>query len=131
MERPVCDVLRVQGAMADSRQMFQDDIGEANRTSTSFYTVGLPAACGAGAARCRPRGSKWRSRHATRERMPFTTSVEELDSHAGGRETDLAIVDSNDFKTGLQRIADDFNAYYLLGYTSSNGKADGSTARSR
>ena len=39
VERPVCDVLRVQGAMADSRQMFQDLIGEANRTSTSFYTV--------------------------------------------------------------------------------------------
>ncbi len=59
-----------------------------------------------------------------RERMPFTTSADSIRT-LGGATNGLAIVDSNDFKTGLQRIADDLNAYYLLGYTSSNGKADG------
>ena len=56
--------------------------------------------------------------------MPFTTSVDSIRT-LGGATNGPAIVGINDFKTGLQRIADDLNAYYLLGYTSSNGKADG------
>ena len=123
IERPVCDVLRVQGAMADSRQMFQDLIGEANRTSTSFYTVD--------AAGLRVEGRRLPTTPAevqlearNRERMPFTTSVDSIRT-LGGATNGLAIVASNDLKTGLQRIADDLNAYYLLGYTSSNGRADG------
>ena len=123
MERPVCDVLRVQGAMADSRQMFQDLIGEANRTSTSFYTVDA----GGLRAEGRPMPAtrlEVAVEARNRERMPFTTSVDSIRT-LGGATNGLAIVDSNDFKTGLQRIADDLNAYYLLGYTSSNGKADG------
>ena len=123
IERPVCDVLRVQGAMADSRQMFQDLIGEANRTSTSFYTVDAAGLRVEGLGRpTTPAEVQLEARN--RERMPFTTSVDSIRT-LGGATNGLAIVGSNDFKTGLQRIADDLNAYYLLGYTSSNGKADG------
>ena len=37
----------------------------------------------------------------------------------------MAIADSNDIEGGLRRAAADLNNYYLLGYTSTNGKADG------
>ena len=37
----------------------------------------------------------------------------------------MAIVDTNNFASGLRRAAADFNSYYLLGYTSTNGKPDG------
>ena len=37
----------------------------------------------------------------------------------------MAVVDTNNFGAGLRRAAADFNSYYLLGYTSTNGKPDG------
>ena len=109
--------------MADSRQMFHDLIGEANRTSTSFYTVDA----GGLRAEGRPIATtplEMQVEARNRERMPFTTTLDSIRT-LGGATNGLAIVDSNDVRTGLQRIADDLNAYYLLGYTSSNGKADG------
>ena len=110
--------------MADSRQMFQDLIGEANRTSTSFYTVDAAGLRTEGRPITDHAGRSAASRRATASACPSrrrsTRSARSASATNG-----LAIVDSNDFKTGLQRIADDLNAYYLLGYTSSNGKADG------
>ena len=37
----------------------------------------------------------------------------------------LAVVETNDIDTGMKRIVDDLTSYYLLGYTSTNGKLDG------
>ena len=37
----------------------------------------------------------------------------------------VAIVNSNDLDCGLRRVVDDLSSYYLLGYYSSNPKADG------
>ena len=37
----------------------------------------------------------------------------------------LAVVDTNDIDKGMKRIVDDLTSYYLLGYTSTNGKLDG------
>jgi VWFA-related protein len=123
VDRPVCQTFRLQGSMADSRLLFRELIGEANRTSTSFYTVdasGLRAEGRPIAAT--PLQQAVESRN--RERVPFTTSLDSIRT-LGGATNGLAIVDSNDVRKGLQRIADDLDAYYLLGYISSNGQADG------
>ena len=37
----------------------------------------------------------------------------------------LAIVNTNDLATGFRRIVDDVSAYYLIGYSSTNGAHDG------
>jgi hypothetical protein len=59
-----------------------------------------------------------------RERMPFSVPSDSI-RQLGERTNGMAIVDTNDLKKGLERAAADFNSYYLLGYTSTNGKADG------
>jgi VWFA-related protein len=118
-----CDTARLMGSSSDSRQLFRDLIGEANRASTSFYTVdawGLrtetrpipTTAIGAGVE----------SRN--RERQPFTTTLDSI-RQLGAQTNGMAIADSNDIEGGLRRAAADLNNYYLLGYTSTNGKADG------
>ena len=48
-----------------------------------------------------------------------------FDPHLAEATDGMAIVDTNDFDAGLRRAAADFNSYYLLGYTSTNGKPDG------
>ena len=37
----------------------------------------------------------------------------------------IAVMDSNDINAGLQRVVSDLSSYYLLGYSSTNAKADG------
>jgi hypothetical protein len=37
----------------------------------------------------------------------------------------LAVLDSNDIDKGLKRVVADLSSYYLIGYTSTNSKADG------
>jgi len=123
IDRPICSTVRMQGAMADSRLMFRELIGEANRASTSFYTVDAAGL----RAETRPMPITARDQQIedrNRERLPYTTTLDSLRTLAGAT-NGLAVVDSNDVKGGLQRIADDLNAFYLLGYTSTNGRADG------
>ena len=38
-EHQACDNTRLEASYADSQRLFQDLIGEANRSSTSFYTL--------------------------------------------------------------------------------------------
>ena len=118
-----CDDVRMQASFADSQQMFLDLIGQANRASTSFYT--LDAA-----------GLRTETRPVTatpleamvearnRERMPYSTRLDSIRT-LGEATNGMAIVDTNNFAEGLRRAAADFNSYYLLGYTSTNGKPDG------
>jgi VWFA-related protein len=118
-----CDATRLEGASAESRQSFQDLIGEANRSSTSFYSVDVHGL----RTETRPMpttsvGAIAESRN--RERMPFSLTSDSI-RQLGERTNGMAIVDTNDLKKGLERAAADFNSYYLLGYTSTNGKADG------
>ena len=123
LDRPVCDVIRMQGSMAESRLLFQDLIGEANRSSTSFYTVDAAGL----RSETRPittTGVEAAIESGSRERMPYSTNLDSIKTLAGAT-NGLAVADTNDFKTGLRRISDDFNSYYLLGYTSTNSKADG------
>ncbi len=123
ISRPVCDTVRMQASMAESRQMFQQLIGEANRSSTSFYTVDAAGLRTEGRPiTTTPVGAIAEMRN--RERVAYSTPLDSIRT-LGAATNGMAIVDGNDFSAGLRRAADDFNAYYLLGYTSSNGKADG------
>ena len=122
-DRPTCDLVRLTGSMAESRQLFQELIGAANRSSTTFYTVD------AGGLRSEGRASIVDPTDVTiesrsRDRLPFTTTLDSIKTLAGAT-NGLAIAGTNDFANGLRRISDDFNAYYLLGYTSTNSRADG------
>jgi len=118
-----CDNVRMQASMANSQQMFLDLIGQANRASTSFYTLdaaGLrtetrPVTATALEAMVEARN---------RERMPYSTRLDSIRT-LGEATNGMAIVDTNNFAEGLRRAAADFNSYYLLGYTSTNGKPDG------
>jgi VWFA-related protein len=118
-----CDGAHFQGAFADSQRLFQDLIGEANRASTSFYTLDASGL----RTETRPHpitplGAAVEARN--RERIPYSTRLDSIRT-LGESTNGMALVDSNDFGASLRRAAADFNSYYLLGYTSTNGKSDG------
>lgn len=123
IDRPKCDLVRLQGSLADSRVMFQELIGAANRASTTFYTVDAGGLRTEGRPTT-PNATQSFAEMRNRERMPYSTTLDSLKALAGST-NGLAIADSNDFASGLQRIADDVKTYYLLGYTSSNSRPDG------
>jgi VWFA-related protein len=118
-----CDNARLLASFADSRLLFRDLVAEANRSSTSFYTVdalGLRT-------ETRPHyqtAGNTRGEMLSRERTPFSTTLDSIRDLALGT-NGLVADDSNDIAAGLHRAVADLNAYYLLGYVSSNGKADG------
>jgi hypothetical protein len=118
-----CDNVRMQASSANSQQMFLDLIGQANRSSTSFYT--LDAAGLRTEGRPQPGNALEAALEArNRERVPYSTRLDSIRT-LGEATNGMAIVDTNNFAAGLQRAAADFNSYYLLGYTSTNGKPDG------
>ncbi len=118
-----CDNVRMQASSANSQQMFLDLIGQANRSSTSFYT--LDAAGLRTEGRPQPGNALEAAVEArNRERVPYSTRLDSIRT-LGEATNGMAIVDTNNFAAGLQRAAADFNSYYLLGYTSTNGKPDG------
>jgi VWFA-related protein len=127
----VCDAARTEASKADSRQMFLGLIGEANRSSTSFYTVdarGLRSEGRPGTNTVRhPASSDPTSavgEMGNRARMPYSTTLDSIRT-LGESTNGMAIVDSNDVEGGMRRAAADFNSFYLLGYTSGNGTPDG------
>jgi VWFA-related protein len=121
-----CDQMRAEMAGVDTSEQFRTEIiGEANRANASYYTVD--------AARLRtgaqtpilaqdPVIATAQVRSADREF--FSTPLRTLET-LGPATNGLAIVNSNDLATGLQRVVDDFNSFYLLGYNSTNSKLDG------
>jgi VWFA-related protein len=118
-----CDNLLQQAAFADSRRLFTDLIGDANRSSTSFYTLDARGL----RTETRPMpttrlGAAVEARN--RERIPYSTTLDSIRT-LGESTNGMALVDSNDVGSALARAAADFNSYYLLGYTSSNAKPDG------
>ena len=123
IDRPKCDLVRLEGSLADSRVMFQELIGAANRASTTFYTVDAGGLRTEGRPTT-PNATQSFAEMRNRERMPYSTTLDSLRALAAST-NGLAIADTNDFATGLQRIADDSDTYYLVGYTSTNSKPDG------
>jgi hypothetical protein len=119
-----------QGCEAEQRRLesidfekrFHDLLDDARRANVAFYPIN-------------PLGLEAPPVHADRPGMVSVTQVRhELDavSHRSdslltlAENTDgLAIVNTNDFAAGVRKIADDVQAYYILGYYPSNSKWDG------
>jgi VWFA-related protein len=129
----MCDAARSEAANADSSQMLRDLIGEANRSSTSFYTVdvrglrteGRPGTTIAPAERAAADPAVDAvAEMRNREREPYSTTLDSI-RRLGEATNGMAIVDSNDVEGGMRRAAADFNSFYLLGYVSTNSKPDG------
>jgi VWFA-related protein len=88
----------------DFRQRFRDLLTRANQANVSFYPVdvgGLTMSSSIGG------------------------TLQVLAENTDG----LAIVNTNDIRSGFKRIADDLSAYYLLGYASTNPAPDGKYRR--
>jgi VWFA-related protein len=118
-DRTECEKDRAELSMVDHARLFRDLFGEANRNNVSFYPIdprGLPASD-------TPIGpdpplSPSADLAQLRNR---TESLHTLAINTDG----IALVNSNDLKKQIRRVADDLTSYYLMGYYSTNGKLDG------
>jgi VWFA-related protein len=118
-DRTECEKERMALSMADDDHYFRDLFGEANRANVSFYPVdprGLPVFdTPIGPEPPLPPGADF-AQLRTR-----TESLRTLALNTDG----IALVNSNDLKKQMRRIADDLTSYYLMGYYSTNSKPDG------
>jgi VWFA-related protein len=114
-----CDSDRMQLASQDNELYFRTILDDANRMNASFYTVdprGLAAAdAPIGPAPPPPVAIDQRNLESRLD------TLRTLANNTDG----MAVLNSNDLDAGLKRISDDLTSYYLLGYTSTNGKLDG------
>jgi VWFA-related protein len=118
-------------AMLDNRTRLRGIISAANRANVVFYPVNpaglvvfdypinqkvVPTNQG---TRDNPSGSVLLQ---DQERVKARAeNAIELANNTGG----IAVVNTNDLEAGLDRIANQLSAYYVLGYYSTNSKADG------
>jgi len=96
-------------ANLDFDERYRDLLTEARNENVTFYVItpaGLQAPVGLA---------------ATRAVQAATDDLKSLASETGG----IAIVNTNDLDGGVKRIADDLQAYYVLGYYTTNTKFDG------
>ncbi|HYT69305.1 MAG TPA: VWA domain-containing protein [Vicinamibacterales bacterium] len=118
-DRTECEKDRADLAMVDNERMFRDLFGEANRANVSFYTIdprGLPSFD-------TPIGPDPPLPPAA-DHAQLITRQESLRTLALNTDG-IALLNSNDLKTQVRRVADDLTSYYLMGYYSTNGKLDG------
>ena len=118
-DRTECEKELMELAMMNNDQYFRDILGEANRANVSFYTIdprGLVAFDSPIGPEPPPTIAQDHANLVTRHEALHTLALA----------TDgLALVNSNDLKKQMRRIADDLTSYYLLGYYSTNTKPDG------
>ncbi|HEX7185422.1 MAG TPA: VWA domain-containing protein [Thermoanaerobaculia bacterium] len=82
----------------------------ANANRVTFYTLGSTELPGLGADS--PGGFAWTAEMQNTERLNLSESLDRLASDTGG----LSAVDLVDPRTILNRMRDDFDSYYSLGY---------------
>jgi VWFA-related protein len=118
-DRTECDKERAELSFIDDERYFRDIFGEANRANVSFYPIdprGLPV---------------FDTPIGPDPPPPVTVDFALLKSrqeslHTLAINTDgIALLNSNDLKGQMRRMADDLTSYYLMGYYSTNGKLDG------
>jgi VWFA-related protein len=119
-DRTECEKDQMDLAMADNGRYFKDIYEEANRANVSFYTIdprGLVVFDSSIGPDTPPPPSQdlvnLRNRHEALRTLSLNTDG-------------LALLDSNDLKKQMRRMADDLTSYYLIGYSSTNNKLDGS-----
>jgi hypothetical protein len=118
-DRTECDKDRMALAMADNERYFRDILEEAKRANVSFYTVDPR-----GLATSDDPGGLDPSIPAALDRRNLTSRSNSLMTLAHNTDG-LALVNNNDLRAQLRRVADDLTSYYLMGYYSTNGKLDG------
>lgn len=116
-DRTECDKDRMELAMTDDDSYFKQIYGEANRANVSFYTID-PRGLVAFDTPISDPASPLVDRAMLNQRQDVLRT---LASATDG----LAMLNSNDLRKQLNRIADDLTSYYLLGYRSTNGNLDG------
>jgi len=132
----VAEVARL--AAFDGDRRFRDIIGLANRKNVVFYPVN-PAGLevfdsdinGPGPGRSADAQHEPASRrrnvletNLSRDMANHESRVESAQVLAANTDG-IAVVNTNDLRAGLTKIVNDTSAYYLLGYYSTNAKADG------
>ena len=103
--RRMCDQKRIKLAGEDHQAEFQRLLDLSNRQNATFYSVDLRGLVATVSARA-PLGQEM---------------LKTLSSATDG----VAVVDTNDLVAGMRRALEDMRGYYLLGYYSTNAKADG------
>jgi VWFA-related protein len=111
-----CNAERMRLASVDFRYRYEELLKSARAGNVAFYPISPRGLQGYEFTR---EGKLDLGRHRANEA--------ELDSlRSLASETDgIAIVNTNDLRGGLTRIADDLRAYYVLGYYTTNTKWDG------
>ena len=119
MDRSRCDQDRLALAGIDDSRRYLDILRVANRSNASFYPI-------------EPRGLVvFDTDIGPNPPPPITVDFDMLRQRhetlkTAALNTDgIAVMDSNDINAGLQRVVSDLSSYYLLGYSSTNAKADG------
>ena len=110
----MCDQKRIKLAGEDHQAEFQRLIDLANRQNATFYSVDL-------------RGLDIRD-SGVRRGTPIDARApvgQEMLKTLSSATDGVAIADTNDLVAGMRRAMEDMRGYYLLGYYSSNAKADG------
>ena len=132
-----CEADRLRLANLDDHREFLDVLNEANRANVSFYPIdprGLavfdqpidyqPVA--------EPRGADeaqaGRTDGVIEDFARLRGRLESLETAASATDG-VAMLKSNDLSASLNRIVADLSDYYLIGYASTNAKADGSFRR--
>jgi VWFA-related protein len=108
-QREQCERDRQILSAIDDERDFRELLQIANRANATFYPIdpaGLEAAVSV---------AGWDA--INRRQSPLQSLAAETDG--------IAVINTNDVNTGLKRITDDLSSYYLLGYYSTNAKADG------
>ena len=111
-------------ALLDHPRYYRDIVGEAERSNVAFYPVdprGLVAFDTS-------LGGLERTLTPVADSRQLRTRLETLKTLAVATDG-IAVADSNDLDRGLKLVSDDLSSYYLLGYYSTNEKADGSYRR--
>jgi len=93
-----CGEMASRAFQVDDERKFRDLIDEANRYNVAFYPVNVDGLSLGGRA------------------DTLRTLAEN---------TDGVISNTNDFSAALRRVSDDVSAYYLMGYSSTNTRQDG------
>jgi VWFA-related protein len=115
-------------AFLDDDRRFRDLVTQASRTNLSFYplaTSGLAVFDSSLRERVFTNpNDRSGATMLTRDAGRLTGRVQALRTIAENTDG-IAVVNTNDLAGGIKKIVDDVSAYYLLGYTSTNAKADG------
>jgi len=107
LSKSECDSDRMRLAQIDNDRFLRDLVDDANRGNSTFYMVNPSGLIATRNGRIR----------GADQNGAMRTLAENTDG--------LTVMNSNDLKSGFDRIASDMASYYLLGYYATNTKPDG------